>query len=127
MVTHKIIYRRFFPPKKEDEEDTLNDDASTITHDDPDVIANDGRTQTGDADQAVDGASDDTRGVAGGDEERAGTGQVSENIDSSNRGNKTSHHIDNENDANESEVQTGNGEDYNNVIHGKNLYKDPFF
>ncbi len=61
--------RCFFPPKKEDEEVTPNDDASTITHDDPDVIANDGRTQTGDADRAVCSASDDTGGVAGGDEE----------------------------------------------------------
>ncbi len=106
-----VICRCFFPPKTEDEEDTPNDYASTITHDDPDAIANDGRTQTGDADLAVDGGTDDTRGVTGGDKERAGTGQVSENIHSSDRGSNTSHHIDNENDANESEVQTGNGED----------------
>ncbi len=118
IIKHKCEYwpdnaicRRFFPSKKEDEEDTPNDDASTITHDDPDVITNDGRTQAGDADQAVGGVSRDTRGVAGGDEEKAGTGQVSENTHISDRYNDTSHHIENENDANESEVQTGNGED----------------
>ncbi len=58
------------------------------------------------SDQALGGASDNTRDDAGGDEERVGTGQVSRNIDISDRDNDTSHHVDNENDVNNSEDST---------------------